>query len=102
MARRTSSTISTGSTKLSTASSPAPDPAHIHVDEIRGRIISHSASMQRQSRIAKGRGLGPRQPDIDGFGLHVKAVFSHAGGGAPQQLVGPVRAIPAEHVDFRV
>jgi len=58
--------------------------------------------MQSQSCIPKDRGLGSREPYVDGFRLHVQAVFRHAGGGAPEEFIAPVRAIPAKHVDFIV
>jgi hypothetical protein len=50
------------------------------VNEVGLGIVSDAASMERQRRVANSRRLDPRQPNVDGLGLHVQTVFRDPGG----------------------
>ena len=72
------------------------------MDEIRSRIIAHSAPMQGQSRVAE-RGSGyARYANVDGHGPHMQAVLRDAVSMRPEPFIAPRGSIAAYHVDFGV
>ncbi len=61
---------------------PSPDPSDVHMNKFRFRIVSHSAAVEAESKVAQFRSGYARNANVNGFPLHVQAVRSHAGGGA--------------------
>src|SRR5690349_3245514 len=104
MARFTSSRTSMAKMRRSTRNwpLPAPNPAHIHVNKIRNRVVPDATASESQRRIPELRGSGPRKADIDRLGLHVKAVLGHTRRVGSKVLVAPRSAITADDVDLGV
>ena len=83
---------------------PAAHAPHIHVDEVGSAIVTDSSTMQAQRGITHRYGWNPRQPKIDRFSLHVKAVTGYARMcvSRTQKLVAPGRAVSADNVDLSI
>ncbi len=58
--------------------------------------------MQAQGGIPQYWGVHARHADIDRHCLHVQAVFGYRPGPAPEEVVAPRGAIPADNVDFGI
>ncbi len=53
---------------------PSPDPSHVHMNKFRFRIISDSAAVEAESKVAQFRSGYSGNADVNGFPLHVQAV----------------------------
>jgi len=110
----TSSTIFTGTTPHSTKrwprdtripgneELPPAHATHIDVHKIGASIVADPATTQFQSSIPHCRSRNARQPDVNRFRLHVKAMLRDTSVRAsmPQKLIAPRGAVSANHIDF--
>jgi hypothetical protein len=53
-----------------------PNAADIHVNEVRMRIVAHTAASQGKRAAVRFERVDARYPQINGFLLNVKTVFS--------------------------
>lgn len=81
---------------------PAPDTAHVDVDELFTRVIADAAAMQREGSISELGGCDPGDPYINRHRLHVEAVKRHVVPVRVQHFIGPRRAITADHIDLTI
>src|SRR5690348_5106839 len=70
--------------------------------KIRGGVISHTSSMQRQCCIAKLGGAYARDSNVDGHRLHMQTVTRHAMSVHPEILIAPRGSITAHDIDLSV
>lgn len=65
-------------------------------------IIPHSAAVQTQGSIPQKRGLDSGDANINGHGVHMKAMKGDAVPMSAQEFVTPRGAVAADDVDLRV
>lgn len=83
------------------AIAPVTDAACIHMHESGARIVTDSASAERESRIAQRERLHARYADIDRMRLHVQTVFSNAGRMGAKERIAPGRTVATDDVNLR-
>jgi uncharacterized protein len=80
---------------------PLAHRAHIHMDELAGGVIAHTAHAQRQCCIAQGQRADARNANINCLGKHVLRMLGDTGGNgaSAQEVIGPWRAIATNDID---
>jgi hypothetical protein len=83
---------------------PTADTAYVDMDEVRGLIVAHSASVQGEGCVPQPGSRKIGQANVDGFGLYVEAVLRdpRVGVERTQEFVRLGRAISADHIDLVV
>jgi hypothetical protein len=79
-----------------------PNPAYVHVNEIRSRIISYTATPEGQRRVPELQSRRTGKTDVDSFRLHMKAVLGHTDRVRAKILIAFRRAISADDVNLGV
>src|SRR5271165_4098331 len=114
MARFTSTTIFTSTTRPWKRFSPraipihgenglpAPHWPHVYVDEVGITIVPHSPALETKRCVPQARSRNSRHANVDGFRLHVEAVAgdTRVRTASAQELVGLRGSISTNHVDF--
>ena len=70
--------------------------------ESRARVITDTATTERNSSIAQCKGVDARDANVDGVSLHVLAVLRNPLGAGAQEFVAPRRAIATNDFDLGV
>ena len=79
---------------------PAANPAHVYMNKIRFRVVSHATTGKSLRSIAQSRRCNPGYTDIDSLGLHVQTMQGNAITILAQKFITPWRAISANNVDL--
>lgn len=76
--------------------------SHVHMDEIGILIVANTPAPQVQSGIPHSRGGNSRQPDVNGFCLHMEAIEGNARvrGARTQEFVARWRAVSTDDIDL--
>ena len=83
-----------------TVEAPLPNTADVQVNEVRVRIVAHTAASQTESSLAQFEGVDAGHPQIDGFRLNVKAVLCDSSGARTERFVRRRRAVAADDLDL--
>ena len=70
------------------------------MDEVRVRIVAHTAASQSESSLAQFERVDAGHPQIDSFRLNVKAVLGDSCGVSAKRFVRRRSAIAANNIDL--
>jgi len=77
-----------------------PNTADVQVDEVRVRIVAHTAASQSESSLAQFERVDAGHPQIDSFRLNVKTVLCDSRGMSTERFVTRRGAVAADDVDL--
>ena len=79
---------------------PLPNAADVQMDEVRVRIVAHTAASQSESSLAQFERVDAGHPQVNSFRLNVKAVPCNSRGMSSERLVSRRGAVAADDVDL--
>src|SRR5580704_1193633 len=82
--------------------SPAPNAAHVDVNEVGLGVVADASALHGESGITYLRGGHAGNADVDGLSFHVLAVLGDSVAVLTEVVIAPWRAVAADNVNHAV